>query len=389
MRPFLLALAVLAHIAFSFAHVPFYGDNATSSGIVAKVPIYRRGGRVYNPEWISNMSRFNEVLKSSLKRYSRSKRELHGNQVVRKAISLSEKLAAIGEDGSWYANVELGNPGQKVEFDIDMTSSDFWVESTTSVRGTRFEARNSQSYVSKDRLGFEDCVESLDSLVFGDKKFNVEFAHCNPPRASLRTLDPSGSIMGLAHSSLSQTSLPHFFENAKEKRKLADSIFAIEFKNDFSGVLSFGGLARYHDEPLFAPVKCTGFWQVLFKTVLLNGNLIQSNILGTIDMTSPFVLAPAEDVRMIYNAISGSEPLGNGFWSYPCSENPKIHLEYAGWWFPFKDSSLGKVKEYSDYCVGPLVEADLDGRWIIGEPFLRNVVTVFDFGRNSVGIRSL
>ncbi|KAK9360316.1 aspartic peptidase domain-containing protein [Lipomyces starkeyi] len=392
MRLILSTLALLlAHVAISAAYVPYYGNPSPDAGVVAKIPINRRGGRVYNPESVADLARFNAVLQSCLERYSRTKRELQGNRVVRRTLPLPDKLAPIGEDGSWYADVELGNPGQKVQFDIDMTSSDFWVESTTSVHGTRFEASNSQSYFSEYKFVFRDCIGSLDSLVLGDKKFNIEFAHCSPPRASIRTLNPSGGIMGLAHSSLSQTSLPHFFEDAKEKGKLAEGIFAIEFNKDdtdSSAVLSFGGVAQQHDDPLYAPVKTFGFWQILFKSLMVDGNTVLDNIQGVIDVTSPFVLAPPEDVRIFYNAISGAQPLANGFWSYPCFEDPKIHIEHAGWLFPFKDSSLGKVKESSGYCVGPLVEADLAGLWVIGEPFLKGVISIFDFDQKRVGIRS-
>ncbi|KAK9370481.1 aspartic peptidase domain-containing protein [Lipomyces kononenkoae] len=390
MRLLLSTLALLvAHVAVSTAALPYYGNPAPNAGVVAKMPIHRRGGPVYNPDSDADLARFTSVLQSCLDRYSRTKRELQGNRVVRRALPLTDKLAPIGEDGSWYADVELGNPGQNIQFDIDMTSSDFWIESTTSVYGTRFEAGNSQSYFSDNKFVFRDCIDSLDSLVLGDKRFNVHFAHCSPPRASIRTLNPSGGIMGLAHSSLSQTSLPHFFEDAKEKGKLAGGVFAIEFNKDdpsASAVISFGGLAQNHDEPLYAPVKTFGFWQILFKSLMIDGNTVLDNIQGVIDVTSPFVLAPPEDVRIFYNAISGAQPLANGFWSYPCFENPKIHIEHGGWFFPLKDASLGKVKD-SGYCVGPVVEADIAGLWVIGEPFLKGVLAIFDFDQKRVGIR--
>ncbi|KAK9450612.1 aspartic peptidase domain-containing protein [Limtongia smithiae] len=287
-----------------------------------------------------------------------------------------------------------------------MTSSDFWVESTTSVHGTAFDAEKSQSYFTKDALVFKDCVASSDILRVGLAEFAIDFAHCVPPRASVRTLRPSGGMLGLAHSCLTQTGVPQFFEasatsaadgadgavSRATENRLGELMFSVEYKpEDPAGgaYLALGGMPHQVEEALYAPVKTTGFWQILFKTMLLDGNGVVDNIQGVIDVNCPFVLAPPEDVHSFYSAISGAQPLSNGFWSYPCFEDPKIHIEHAGWLFPFKDNNLGKVKEASGYCVGPIVEADLAGLWVIGEPFLRGTLSVFDYKKKRVGFRSV
>ncbi|KAK9466106.1 aspartic peptidase domain-containing protein [Lipomyces arxii] len=388
----LLLLVLVTLIVNVSAFVPYYGNDAFDAPAVARLDIKRRGGRVYSPDSIADLNRFQEILSTSLERYAHTKRELQGNRVVRKALPISDKLAPIGSDGSWFSEVEIGKPAQKIQFDIDMTSSDFWIDSTTSVRGTAYWSDKSESYITNLQSVFRDCTSSKDNLMFGDKQFTVSFAHCTPPRASVKTLDPSGGMLGLAHSTLSQTTVPHFFEEAMLNRALGRSMFGIEFKKDdpeTGAYLSLGGMAMQHDDPLWSPVKTYGFWQILFKSLMIDGNTVLDNIQGVIDISSPFILAPVEDVRMFYNAISGSQPLANGFWSYPCYEDPKVHIEHSGWLFPFIDVSLGKVKDTSGYCVGPLVEADLGGLWVIGEPFLRGVVSVFDFEQNRVGIRSL
>ncbi|KAK9455158.1 aspartic peptidase domain-containing protein [Dipodascopsis uninucleata] len=392
MKAFTISLfwiALLLAVALpALALMPYSGQQDT---VVARTDIYRRGGAVYRAETPANLPRFKNLLKATLARYAHTRRELQGNRVVRKAVPLTEKLAPIGEDGTWFANVRLGSPSQDLQFDIDMTSADFWVESTTSVRGVRFNSELSQTYFTESKLVFRDCVASLDTLGIGLDDFKIDFAHCTPPKASVKTLNPSGGMFGLAHTSLTQVGLRHFFD-VKDSEQLAESMFAIEYKMDddaIGAVLSLGGVAHKVDDPLWAPVKTHGFWQILFKSMLVDGNTVLDNIQGVIDVNCPFILAPSEDVRMFYNAISGAQPLSGGFWSYPCFENPKVHIEHAGWLFPFKDVSLGKVKEDSGYCVGPVVEADLDGLWVIGEPYLKGVLSVFDFKERRIGFRTI
>ncbi|KAK9463445.1 aspartic peptidase domain-containing protein [Lipomyces oligophaga] len=387
------ALVLVFLVAAANAAIPYFGDETEGAGVVAKMEVMRRGGRVYDPDTVVNLKRFNTMLKSCLARYSRTRRELTGNRVYRKAIPTVDRLAPIGQNGTYVGYLEVGNPPQHIEFDLDMTSSDMWLESTTSVRGTRFDFEQSQTYFTDSRIVFRDCVESTDSLKFsGGTSFEFPIAHCTPHRATVRTLNPSGGMIGLAHSSLSQTNLPNFFEEAAKEGRLAKSMVTVEFfKGDVNAgaVVGFGGAAHQVDECLYAPVKTFGFWQILFKTLLVDGNGVIDNFQAVIDVTSPFVLAPPEDVRKFYSGISGAQPLADGFWSYPCFVNPKIHVEHGGWLFPFLDNSLGKVKESSGYCVGPVVEADISGLWVIGEPFLRGVLSVFDFDEKRVGFRTL
>ena len=70
----------------------------------------------------------------------------------------------------------------------------------------------------------------------------LSFAHCNPPKASLQTLGPSGSVLGLAPSqNLRQINSPSFFGQLLKNHIIARPIFSIMMINGQEGVLSIGG----------------------------------------------------------------------------------------------------------------------------------------------------
>lgn len=52
----------------------------------------------------------------------------------------------ISDVGSRFAKVSLGNPVQEVEMDLDMLLSDFYVVTTTSTAGSRYDDFFSESY---------------------------------------------------------------------------------------------------------------------------------------------------------------------------------------------------------------------------------------------------
>lgn len=59
---------------------------------------------------------------------------------------------------------------------------------------------------------------------------------------------------------------------------------------------------------------------------------------------------------------------------------------------PFRSFNLGETESGSGQCVGALAGADLglgSGVWLLGDSFMKNVYTSFDFSNNQVGFATL
>ncbi|MCJ1383636.1 hypothetical protein MMC17_006750 [Xylographa soralifera] len=407
---------------------------------VLHLTISRRGGpfESFAPgEEIANLTHLAEELKKVEERFNLTRREVKGNKLVRKAkakgVGGNEVGVLMGEVagvGNWYAKISMGEPPQEIEVDLDMLTSDFFVLTTTSRIGSKYD-----DYFSK-------------------------------------TNRASGSVLGLAPSlHLSQIDSPTPLSQLLDKKIIQRPIFSIMLINGHEGVLSIGGtsaravemvIQRTKDEldrldppdnahetpdkrlpkrsshPLAAPMQgresawqegwrwskvqgAEGWWQTLLQGVWIDESKVLKNQPVVVDINTPFILAPPLAAKAFYASVSGSLQLPvphDNFYIFPCLNPPLADFEFDSWRFPAMQGgkgadwfgmpggrfSLGRFKEGSGYCIGAIVQTamgvkhggangeggtnvrgagELAGNgmrdvWVIGEGFFRGVGGVFD-----------
>ena len=130
--------------------------------------------------------------------------------------------------------------------DLNMLVHDFYVVTTTSRKGSRYDDYFSQSaQKSLDRL-CPTCNQHTDlfTLPTVDNPLPFSFPYCRPSKFSRNTLGPSGSILGLAPSEhLSQTGSISLVKQLFEEKVIQRPIFSLMLINGQDGVLSVGGTA--------------------------------------------------------------------------------------------------------------------------------------------------
>lgn len=145
-----------------------------------------------------------------------------------------------------YANIKIGDPPQEIEMDLNMLVFDFYVVTTTSRKGSRYDDYFSQSaQKSLDRL-YPTCHQHTDlfTLPAVDDPLPFSFPYCRPSKFSRNTLGPSGSTLGLAPSEhLSQTGSKSLVKQLFDTEVIQHPIFSLMLINGHDGVLSVGGTA--------------------------------------------------------------------------------------------------------------------------------------------------
>lgn len=130
-----------------FINVIFQTIIQISLALACLPPIHytisRRRGSFPSPD-TANLTRLLSELHIVQNRFSATSREFNVNRVVRKpkhrhgTQAGTVLLGEVGREGNWFACLNIGEPIQTVDLDLDMLASDWWMVSTGSMRGTPF-----------------------------------------------------------------------------------------------------------------------------------------------------------------------------------------------------------------------------------------------------------
>ncbi|MCJ1400086.1 hypothetical protein MMC11_003289 [Xylographa trunciseda] len=374
---------------------------------VLHLTISRRGGPFENfapGVEIANLTHLAEELTKVEERFNLTRREVKGNKLVRKAkvkgIGGNEVGVLMGEVagvGNWYAKMSIGEPPQEIDVDLNMLTSDFFVLTTTSRIGSKYDDYFSTTNQRSNNHPFPRCSLPTDTFHFSTLRTSapITFAYCRPSRSSSATLGASGSVLGLAPSlHLSQIDSPTILGQLLDKKIIQRPIFSIMLINGQEGVLSIGGTAskavemvvqRTKDEldrlappdnghetpddtlskrsshPLAAPIQgresawqegwrwskvqgAEGWWQVLLQGVWVDGGKVLKNQPAVVDINTPFILAPPLAAKAFYASVSGSlqlPPPHDHFYLFPCLNPPLVDFEFDSWRFPAMQGGKG------------------------------------------------
>jgi cathepsin D len=111
-------------------------------------------------------------------------------------------------------------------------------------------------------------------------------------------------------------------------------------------------------------------------------------------------------VDAVYAQIPGSQDPGSspvpGFYTFPCSATiPSISFTFADPSGATKtigmdpvDFNFGPISSGSDTCIGTIISYANSGTstedfWWLGDGYLRNTYTIFDYGQDAVGFADL
>ncbi|KAL1951301.1 hypothetical protein VTO73DRAFT_450 [Trametes versicolor] len=125
---------------------------------------------------------------------------------------------------------------------------------------------------------------------------------------------------------------------------------------------------------------------------LLRGGLPQGKTIAGVDTGSSFMIGPQAYVDAAYKNIPGAIPTndtagaGPGY-IVPCDTKLNLTLHFGGQPFPIHPIDAIVVNQTSNglmTCIGALttnlIPEDISADWLIGDTFLRNVYSLFDYG---------
>ncbi|CAG8477547.1 443_t:CDS:2 [Racocetra fulgida] len=296
--------------------------------------------------------------------------------------------------------------GQNLTIMIDSGSSDLWVPSVfcstpACTSGTRYDPAKSTTYQTLPApnnftLNFGDGAQvdgfkatetvTIGGLSVTQQTFGVLTTFTSNQYRG-------GGIMGINFRQSTRFNAPGVIQTMKTQKVINKALVGFHFSapkvnaNDVS-YITFGDVPNeYANSISYNKVVENRSWIISMSDVQVDGNSlgIKSNVL--IDTGSTLNYGLSSQVNTLHQKISGSN-FSNDLWWIPCNTKSVVSVVFNGVPYEINPLQLITIKNNSTgLCrsgiqIQPNTNASF---WTLGDVFLSNVFTAFDFDNLRIG----
>ncbi|CAI7628755.1 unnamed protein product [Penicillium pancosmium] len=315
-------------------------------------------------------------------------------QIVESETPTLQNSAAVGsqQEEMWLA-LDTGSPSSWV-FSSKCTTE-------TCTKHHTFNISESSSFNSNDStysLGYGsgevkgDLGQDTMSIAGMDITFTFGFAESATDPFDNYPID---GILGMGRSYTGGWKIPSFMDVVAEKAGLSSNIVGLSLSrasdNKKDGEVNFGTVdtTKFDGEISYTTTNAET-WTIPLGDVYVNGEA--GNFTGrnaTIDSGSTYVFVPPADAATLFGLIPNSKQSGENY-IIPCDSTATIEFEFSGVKYTVQpDDYIGtKSKDKSKPgCISTIVghQSSKSNTWLLGDVFLKNVYSVFDFDNGQIG----
>ncbi|KAL1745063.1 aspartic peptidase domain-containing protein [Schizophyllum fasciatum] len=323
----------------------------------------------------------------------------------------AEALEDENNDTEWAGDITIGSDDQKFLIDFDTGSSDLWVPSSdcSSSVCSQKHSYDASSSSSGDKASGKFQIQYGDGstvsgpvykdtvTVAGVRAKEQYFSPVTTLSSSFAN-DPIDGILGLAYPAISNLKQDPWFTNANAQGAVDKNAFGFYLAKTGSELFLGGaneelysGDVEYHDVD-----KSEGFWLITGAAIAVDGKSAADGFDTIIDSGTTLAYGPPDVIDEIFSKIDGAKAYDQqqGLYSFPCDAAPEVSFNWGGkdWKISADNFNAGKAEEGSSECIASLAGQDLglgDNTWLLGDAFMKNVYTVFDFDQDAVGFADL
>lgn len=312
-------------------------------------------------------------------------------------------LKSYNDDLLWAGPVSIGTPAQNFVLDFDTGSADTWVPSAAcdsaacSSHHKYDPAKSSTSKLQDGALDIEYGDGSAtkgkvytDTVTVGGVTATNQAIGVATQMSNSFADDPQDGIMGMGYESISTLKEKPFFQSLMQDGAVAKPQFSFSLNsggNDSELYLGGANSNKYSGDLEWHDVLSESYW-VLEGDAFVDNNKANEDFYAIIDTGTTVVVAPPTEAEEFWSKVPDSEPYAGGYYTFPCNSVPDVSFSFGGkkWEMDADTLNLGSTASGSQRCVGSVVGMDVGvNAWIMGDSFLKNVYTTFDFDKNAVG----
>lgn len=304
------------------------------------------------------------------------------------------------QNAEFYAEVSVGTPPQTFEVIYDTGSSNFWVPSPkcSGCWGKpEYDSSKSSTYKEDGRVfkiqygsGPVSGVFSNDVATLGNFQVsNVTFAEVDDVSGlgMAYMMGKFDGIVGLGFQSISVDNIPPVFQQLVDSKQLRSNVFAFYLADSANGELTIGGYdqTRFSGDLQWVPLSSETYWQIKVDSLTMNGQSVSSVLDVIIDSGTSLLVGSTSDVSAIASML-GAKPSMNGEYTIDCGGNhPDFVVTVNGIKLTIPSSKY--IMNMGSQCMLGIAGMDLGSHhlWILGDVFMREYYSVFDFGNKRIG----
>ncbi|XP_029428191.1 gastricsin-like [Rhinatrema bivittatum] len=314
-------------------------------------------------------------------------------------------------DTFYYGEISIGTPPQNFLVVFDTGSSNLWVasaycQSQACSNHRLFNPNQSSTYSSQGEQFSMSYGSGSMTGVLGYDTVTVQSLVITNQEIGLSVTEPSSffyyarfdGIFGMAYQSLSAGGASTAVQGMLQQGLLNQPIFSF-YLNDQAGEVVFGGVDSnlYSGQIHWAPVTQEIYWQIGIEEFSINGQATgwcNQGCQGIVDTGTPSLTIPQQYIGNFLQYV-GAQQSQNGEYLINCNNVhnlPTISFTINGVEFSLSPSAY--ILQSNGYCIILVEPTYLPSRngqplWILGDVFLRQYYSVYDFGNNQVGFAAL
>lgn len=313
--------------------------------------------------------------------------------------------AGISQDGtdySYFVKAQLGSNNKELFLLIDTGAGSSWVMGSTCTdkpctMHNTFGSGDSDTFVDNQKsfsisYGSGTVQGSLVSDTFKVAGISVKYTF---GLASKTSSDfTSFAFDGILGMSMKQGASDNFPKALFDGKKLEKNIYGIALNRAADGTnngeIRFGATNsdKYTGDISYTSVKSEGDdWCIQIDDMAYDGKRAGcGDVLAYIDTGTSFVFGPSDKVKKLHAVIPGSAS-GDGLtYTVPCDSKEDLAFTFSGVDYKLSSEDWISPKNNEGKCTSNIYGHEVvQGAWLLGDTFLKNVYTVFDRDQGRIG----
>ncbi|PNS20733.1 Vacuolar protease A [Sphaceloma murrayae] len=310
-------------------------------------------------------------------------------------------------NAQYFSEIAIGNPPQEFKVVLDTGSSNLWVPSSdcgsiACYLHSKYDHSDSSSYKKNGsdfaiRYG-SGAVEgyiSQDTVQIGDLKIkNQLFGEATSEPGLAFAFGRFDGILGLGYDTISVNGIVPPFYSAVDQGLLDEPVFGF-YLADTTGESEaiFGGINKDHisGDLTYLPLRRKAYWEVDLDAITFGDETAEFESTGAILDTGTSLIALPSTLADLLNKEMGAKKGYNGQYTVECEKRdslPDLTFTLTG-----KNFTIGPydyILEVQGSCISSFMGFDIPAPAgplvILGDAFLRKYYSVYDLGKNAVGL---